>query len=715
MAPLYETTSARGRVRVGLIVLVACVVLASSIGAVRAEVESPWDGELEGTVHAYDDDSASGWGFADFDPGSNNFIYKSYVYAIAQIGDRVYMGGQFRKVTDGNVEYDQPYLAAFDANTGEWIPEFAPAIDWSVFALAGSPDGTRLFVGGEFSDAGAPGTAAFAALDPITGAVDESFDVTVTREWSNNAPRVHAFDVEGDWLYIGGTFSHVEGNGSKVQSSRLARVSATDGTADTTWRPQISGGSVWEIEASPAGDRVYTGGTFITVGGTASQGFAIVDTTAGALLPGFPTDFGVTNFPAGSGYVFAATIVENGDVFWAGGQKHNLVIADRDTFAVDRTFQTNAFGSNNGRGGDFQDMALAGDVLFAGCHCWGRVREPGVNWQRDVRSVIAFDAATGDHLDWYAPDMGGADGAWALHIAHDDCLWIGSDIWYSGNTQTSGLVRHCPIGAPAPPDETGPSAPGGLAAQVNGSDVALSWTRSLDDSGAVTYSILRNGAEVGTTGGTGFVDAAPAGPHTYEIVASDPAGNPPLAVPAISAIVGDDPPPPPPDGPPAVPVGLAAQTDGVDVTLSWDAVLEAASYLVYRDGAYIGWSPTPGFVDAGPGDGVYEYQLRAVNGHGRSDKTAAVSISVGAPDMTPPATPIGLTASVVGGDVHLDWDAVETAFSYLVYRNGAYLGWSPTAGYIDAAVTPGLTYSYQLRAVNEWGRSDRTAAVLITP
>ena len=42
-------------------------------------------------------------------------------------------------------------------------------------------------------------------------------------------------------------------------------------------------------------------------------------------------------------------------------------------------------------------------------------------------------------------------------------------------------------------------------------------------------------------------------------------------------------------------------------------------------------------------------------------------------------------------------------------------GHASTPGYTDDAVVAGNTYSYQLRAVNEWGRSDKTAAVLVTP
>lgn len=623
------------RVPIGIAAVLATLVslLAVPAAPAAAETDSRWDGELT-VAEAADlsDVPANSWGLDNIDPGSEFFQYYSHALAITQIGDRLYVGGKFQDVTNGWQTESQPFLAAFDVDTGDWIESFRPSIDWSVFALIPSPGGGRLFVGGEFSSAGQPGTAAFVALDPITGQVDPTFDVQVTREWSDFEPRVHAMDIQGDWLYLGGTFSHVTGNDVRVQSSRAARISLTTGEPDNDWKPGVAGGTIWEIEASQRGDRVYLGGTHLITGGEITKGFSVVDTTTGALVPGIPLDYGITNHPQRGGvegYVFVATIVEVGDRVFTGGQKHNLVFAEREDLTVLRTHQTNRWTAEFG-GGDFQAIAVAGDVLFASCHCWGLVSEIGSNEYRDARGVLAFDVRTGDHIEGYAPEMGGADGPWALHVADDDCLWIGSDITVSGGERARGLIRHCPSGGPRTP---------------------------------------------------------------------------------ANRIAPEAPPAPPVDAPPAVPAGLQAVANGGDAVLNWDATDNARNYLIYRNGSYIGWTPDTTFRDAGAPDGALDYSIRAVNDHGRSDRTSAVSLTVAV--GLPPETPNGVAALVAGATVELQWTAVDGARSYLVYRNGAYTGWTYNQSFTDSDVPAGA-WTYEVRATNMHGRSDKSEPVAVT-
>ncbi|MEI4872777.1 hypothetical protein Q8G47_29040, partial [Klebsiella pneumoniae] len=74
------------------------------------------------------------------------------VQAFAQIGNTMYVGGNFTSVRNqsGTQSEGQSYLAAFDATTGEWISSFRPTFDNQVRSLAALPDG-RLAVGGEFT------------------------------------------------------------------------------------------------------------------------------------------------------------------------------------------------------------------------------------------------------------------------------------------------------------------------------------------------------------------------------------------------------------------------------------------------------------------------------------------------------------------------------------------------------------------------------------
>ena len=113
------------------------------------------------------------WAVTGINVGTSVPNMNDYVKTFAQIGTTLYMGGKFLQVQNGigGPKYTQSYLAAFDVNTGEWIPTFNPVINAPIWKIAASPDGTKLFVGGEFSSVnGVANTTALAALDPATGA-----------------------------------------------------------------------------------------------------------------------------------------------------------------------------------------------------------------------------------------------------------------------------------------------------------------------------------------------------------------------------------------------------------------------------------------------------------------------------------------------------------------------------------------------------------------
>jgi hypothetical protein len=143
-----------------------CVALVATLFVPGAGASNDGPGNLAGVDHDYSDTPANAWGVSDLGPASTNFQYDSLVFALAQIGNTLYVGGRFQNVTDGNTEISRPYLAAFNATTGDYLSSFQPNIDFSVYSLAASPDGSRLFVGGEFVSAGAANTTGFCCAEP---------------------------------------------------------------------------------------------------------------------------------------------------------------------------------------------------------------------------------------------------------------------------------------------------------------------------------------------------------------------------------------------------------------------------------------------------------------------------------------------------------------------------------------------------------------------
>ena len=87
-------------------------------------------------------------------------------------------------------------------------------------------------------------------------------------------------------------------------------------------------------------------------------------------------------------------------------------------------------------------------------------------------------------------------------------------------------------------DTVAPSVPQNITASSNSQTaISLSWSASTDDAGVAGYRITRNGAQVGTTGATGYADSGlSAGTaYTYQIAAYDAAGNVSAFSPAITA------------------------------------------------------------------------------------------------------------------------------------------------------------------------------------
>jgi chitodextrinase len=87
------------------------------------------------------------------------------------------------------------------------------------------------------------------------------------------------------------------------------------------------------------------------------------------------------------------------------------------------------------------------------------------------------------------------------------------------------------------PDTTPPTAPGNVSAVATSPvAVSVSWNASSDNVGVTGYSVLRDGAEVGTPSAPSYEDNAVARgtTYTYSIVARDAAGNTSAPSPLVS-------------------------------------------------------------------------------------------------------------------------------------------------------------------------------------
>ena len=115
--------------------------------------------------------------------------------------------------------------------------------------------------------------------------------------------------VVGNTAYIGGSFTALTpaGGGTAVTRNHVAAINMTTG-ALLPWNPNVNG-TVYTI--LPAGNNVYLGGSFTTVGGVTYKNIAEVNNTNGALI----TAFANTSRP---NKAVRAMVIANGNLYIGG-------------------------------------------------------------------------------------------------------------------------------------------------------------------------------------------------------------------------------------------------------------------------------------------------------------------------------------------------------------------------------------------------------------
>jgi hypothetical protein len=337
-------------------------------------------------------------GAADaFDPRAD-----ATVRALAVSGAKAYVGGDFSMLNGA----PRNNVAAIDSSTGEVDLGWNANANAKVRAIAASPDGSIVYIGGSFFKVDGVPRDKVAAVSAVTG------DAT---SWKPNASgEVRAIATSGDAVYVGGFFTQIGGE----NRSYLAKVSAGTGIVDPAFDAQADGG-VRALDITPDGSKLYAGGDFHSIGGGSRNGAAELDPASGASTSWDPSEGGVVLdvelSPDGATLYFSTT----------SNRTHRFEPATSNT----PTWSMHS-------GGDVQAIAVSPDhsIIYLGGH-FGKFTTQNVDRKR-IGAIYASDMTV---TDWY-PKMNSFYGVWAFQ-ATDDALLVGGDFTRTGGREQRYFAR----------------------------------------------------------------------------------------------------------------------------------------------------------------------------------------------------------------------------------------------------------------------------------
>lgn len=327
------------------------------------------------------------------------------VYAITQVGDRTYIGGDFTSVSG----VPRQNVAAIRAD-GRLDLGWDPSANGVVYALAASSDSDTVFMGGAFTTVDDVDRGRLAAVTPNTGEVIPGW----TTSTNNNLVRALVAD-SGDRLYVGGSFGRIGGRAVP----RLAAVDQNNaGAVDTAFAPRPSA-TVRALTLSEGGGRLYAGGAFTTIAGHARPGVAELDVSTGAATAFAPSDGGV---------VISMDATPSGRLFFGTTSNRTWAYDPSKGGTPEYRIRT---------GGDVQAIVATDDEVYIGGH-FNTI--PELKLSRVA--LASFLPSTGEVTGWN-PGANGAFGVWAMGVTRTalnpdtvHALSIGGDF-----TRVAGLAR----------------------------------------------------------------------------------------------------------------------------------------------------------------------------------------------------------------------------------------------------------------------------------
>lgn len=499
------------------------------------------------------------------------------VWAQTIVGNTVYATGRFTQARPAGVavggagSVTRTNLVAYDITTGAIVQGFNHSLTGGTQpegrAIAASPDGKKLYVGGTFTTVDGKPHSNLVSIDLPTN--------TLTSTFNNGANgTVRALAATNTQVYAGGNFTSAYGQ----THNRLLAYNAT-GTIVSGWAPSVTnaagtaGGGAYVSAMTIAGGKLIFGGYFNQLNGATYYSTGAVNLTTGApvawasqsstykimdqVKPGTPAGrgVGITSLSTDGSQVYLTSYHYAG-TYGVNAFEGRAAISPADGHII----------WVNDCHGDSYSAFPIGQVLYSVSHahdCTPAGAYPDGNTRRalaETTYATGTNTATtnpgngytnyqgvprGTQLDWYpvlntANVSGSSQAAWSV-TGNANYISLGGEFTTAEGKAQQGLVRYAVKSlAPnkIPPASYTAAGVSATAATSAGKSTVTFKTTYDRDNAVLTYKIYRNGGTTPvytTTVDTrfwslpsrSFTDSGltPGTTASYKLVVTDPFGN----------------------------------------------------------------------------------------------------------------------------------------------------------------------------------------------
>ena len=520
--------------------------------------------------------------FTIFNPGlcDDGCVQHRQTFAVNLSGRYLVSGGDFLNVelADGSV-ISHPYLAIFDTTTKELVCQDLE-VDDEVLTVIPGPDPESILIGGRFRKITGPdgverGRNRLAKIDIATCSVD--------RVWIAGPinSRVDEMTVSGNRLFIGGSFTSVDGQ----PIEKLAELDYQTGTVDTDFSFNWGGtySPISGIGVSPDGTRLGVVHSSDVINGLPRRATAVIDISdpSDPVLTAHQADTtskaAVRNYDITDGSIaadFSVFAIAQGTTTESD---YVSVIPTADApnqFTWEHFMRDSSFGiavSNNAVyvGGHFCKIdegpgpTTIGAPISGPDECTGSGIAGGA-WRTQLAALSLVD---GTPLDWN-PGNNAFRGASALTVVPRGLL-----VGYDGlrtNDLRIGTTAFFDFGPPEPPPaQTCTATAAGVGA------ITLVWDEIVGEN---RYIVRRNNSWLATATDTlTFTDNAAPVDAEY-VIKSTLAG----VTTNTTCELDGDPPPPPPEQ-----TCVVVENGDGTATLVWDEIVGENRYIIRRNDAWL--------------------------------------------------------------------------------------------------------------------------------